>query len=352
MRASVPGAVDRQKMKKTKPKEMKLGRYPFEAAIPYYLAKKYTKYSSSTYKENERKLHYFAEIFQELKDKKLASTTDPRHIDQYDIEAFLDYMREANLVMSTKIKYTNILESFLVTFDNDTISKMKNTDDWPLMKSVEGDARALEIEELQRIFDAIDNYEPKDEIDEWHNIIISGVIALLFGTACRPKEVFNAKVKDLELKKNGENAFFIEHPKGEGTWGKQEWIPIIRGDMAERLSDFMIKRNQYMKAHNLTSVYLFPNLENGQPYNGNTIRRIKREIEELSGVEFKLKDMRSSYVTITAGQDMDRLNNVSVQLRHKSVKTTEGYYLRLNRPKAQKKIAGVWEETAIRKSKQ
>lgn len=62
-------------------------------------------------------------------------------------------------------------------------------------------------------------------------------------------------------------------------------------------------------------------------------------------------DFRSTYVNLTAEDNLDRLKNVSVQLRHKSIKTTEGYYLRVRKMRAQKKIANVWEETAIVDSK-
>ena len=343
--------MDRQRLKRTAPKDLHLGRYPFSGGIRYYEAKRSTKYSRSTMEENVRKLRMFARIFEEMKKNGLVRTTDPRCIDSYDIEAFLDYMKERRLGMNTKVKYTNVLESYLVTFNNYTIGEMKRTADWPLARDETGEIFSLELSEVQRIFDALDEYEPKSVKKLWHKIVLSGVFSIMFGTAIRPKEIFQAKVKDIHLEE-GKNAFYVEHPKGEDSWGKREWIPIIRGDMVERIKIFLNERAQFIKAYQLPdSQYLFINFSTGQPFTGQAIRKMKSEIEKLSGVKFKLKDFRATYATLTAENDMDRLKNVSVQLRHKSVETTEGYYLRLRRMKAQKKIADVWEETAIVDSK-
>ncbi len=343
--------MNKQKLKRTAPKDLHLGRYPFSGGIRYYEAKRSTKYSRSTMEENVRKLRYFARVFEEMKSNGLVRTTDPRTIDSYDVEAFLDWMKENRLEMSTKIKYSNVLESYLVTFGNHVVGDMKKTADWPLFRDEEKEIFSLEKEEVQKIFDALDNYEPTTIKKEWHRIIMSGMLSLLFGAATRPKEVFEAEKKHLKLEE-GNNAFYVEHPKGEDSWGRREWIPIIRGDMVERLKYFLVERAQFIKAYQCPdSQYLFFNPNTGRPYTGKAIRKMKAEVEKISGVKFKLKDFRATYVTLTAENDMDRLKNVSVQLRHKSVKTTEGYYLRLKRMKAQKKIANVWEETAIIDSK-
>lgn len=343
--------MDRQRLKRTAPKDLHLGRYPFSGGLRYYEAKRSTKYSKSTMEENIRKLRMFARIFEELKSNGLVRTTDPRCIDSYDVEAFIDYMKEKKLGSNTKVKYINVLESYLVTFGNYTIGEMKKSTDWSIKRDESGAIFSLELDEVQRIFDALDDYEPKSVKKQWHKIVLSGVFSIMFGTAVRPKEIFQAKVKDIHLEE-GNNAFYVEHPKGEDSWGRREWIPIIRGDMVERIKIFLNEREQFIKAYQCpNSQYLFVNFSNGQPFTGQAIRKMKSEIEKISGIKFKLKDFRATYATLTTENDMDRLKNVSIQLRHKSVETTEGYYLRLRRMKAQKKIANVWEETAIVDSK-
>ncbi|MBO4551913.1 MAG: hypothetical protein J5673_01790, partial [Candidatus Methanomethylophilaceae archaeon] len=59
--------MDRQRLKRTAPKDLHLGRYPFSGGIRYYEAKRSTKYSRSTMEENVRKLRMFARIFEEMK---------------------------------------------------------------------------------------------------------------------------------------------------------------------------------------------------------------------------------------------------------------------------------------------
>lgn len=67
----------------------------------------------------------------------------------------------------------------------------------------------------------------------------------------------------------------------------------------------------YIKTYDLpNSQYLFYNFSTGQPFTGQAIRKMKAEIEKLSGVNFKLKDFRATYVTLTVQDDMDRLKKL------------------------------------------
>ena len=58
-------------------------------------------------------------------------------------------------------------------------------------------------------------------------------------------------------------------------------------------------------------------------------------------------DLRQPHRRGQSGQTEECIRSA----RHKSIKTTEGYYLRVRKMRAQKKIANVWEETAIVDSK-
>ncbi len=46
---------------------MKLGRFPFAAAIPHHMERRYGTIADSTYKEEERKLRYMERAFEEMK---------------------------------------------------------------------------------------------------------------------------------------------------------------------------------------------------------------------------------------------------------------------------------------------
>jgi hypothetical protein len=47
----------------------------------------------------------------------------------------------------------------------------------------------------------------------------------------------------------------------------------------------------------MNSKYLVPSLVGGKdvPYSSNHFRKIKKELEEVTGIEFRLKDFRSTY---------------------------------------------------------
>lgn len=65
---------------------------------------------------------------------------------------------------------------------------------------------------------------------------------------------------------------------------------------------------------------------------------IKKEVEELSGVKFKLKDFRSTLTSITVNEDISRILAMSAQRRHTNVATTQRSYLRIKQGVAGKQL--------------
>ncbi len=68
---------------------------------------------------------------------------------------------------------------------------------------------------------------------------------------------------------------------------------------------------------------------------------------KASGVEFKLKDFRSTLTTITINGDLSRLGAMSAQLRHESPNTTHKFYNKIERCVASKKLKDLWRETPV-----
>jgi len=85
-------------------------------------------------------------------------------------------------------------------------------------------------------------------------------------------------------------------------------------------------------------------VEGGKPlyFSDKAFRKWKKVVSELSGVDFKLKDMR-----LTWGQDyLDKgapIEAVSRMMGHKTTKTTETYYARLKEKDAIRAIERSWE---------
>jgi len=347
MNTKDPDKISVQELKRTKPKDLRLGRYPLEPSIRYYKAKKGVHLSPTTIEEDVRKIRMMGEIMSQLKDEGKVGSLDPRSITQDDIDELIGYFKYVRKIKNnTLVKYMDIMDRYLLTFENDTIYRYKRSDDWPVIRSQKAEKKSLEQDEIQQVFDTLDNYRPEGRMGEWHRIIISGFIPLIYGVACRPKEIFNAKLEDLKLD-GDEPCFYVRHPKGEYAWGEKEWVNILRGDMVPRLKDFLDDRKKYLEKCGIDSEYLFPSLETGMPYSGKTIRKIKRDIEKQSGVKFKLKDWRTTYLNVTVDGHEDRMKNASIQLRHTNVAETEKEYHLIQRQKATKRIANVWEENPV-----
>jgi len=194
---------------------MNLGRYPFRAGIPFFIQSRTPYCTPATIREDSRKLQYFARILSGLKAEGRVGTTDPRHIGRSDIEAFIVWMKLRGLSTSTRIKYLQVIDHYLLVFKNTTIQEMKDDRslNLPRERDPKSPIRALTIEELQAVIDS--TYR----IEGWKGQAIRGVIALGFGTGCRPKEIFDAEIRDIDLARR---QFYVRHPKGEGSWGQSQ----------------------------------------------------------------------------------------------------------------------------------
>ena len=181
-------------------------------------------------------------------------------------------------------------------------------------------------------------------MEGWNGTIIRGAIALVFGTGCRPKELFNAKLADLRL---SEEKFYVRHPKGEGSWASPQDVDIIRGDTIPKLERFLEERDESLRKAGTKTEFLFPNIQTGQPLTGNAMREFKEKVAVKAGVRIQLKDFRSTLAAMLVDGDESRIKAVSMQLRHTSMRTTEKFYARIKRSTVKLKLGDVWKEDPI-----
>ncbi len=200
---------------------MKLGRFPFTAAIKPYLKRRFGTVADSTYIEEERKLRMLAGIFEGLKAEGRIVSTDPRQLRRRDIQEFWAWMKRQGLDPTGQAKYFQYLGNFLKVWKNHVLLEMK-ADGIRFPKPNKKPIRVIDDEDLETIFTTLRT------MPEWHGSVARGMIALCFATATRPKEVRLAQIEDLDLVKE---RFFVRHPKGEGSWASPEWVDIIRPDM-------------------------------------------------------------------------------------------------------------------------
>jgi integrase len=87
-------------------------------------------------------------------------------------------------------------------------------------------------------------------------------------------------------------------------------------------------------------------------YSSNAFRKLKKEVQELSGVEFKLKDFRPTYATMTVELDPNLLPDVSTMLGHSNIKTTQRYYAQISCDSAGRRIEEAWEKKLAQSGRQ
>lgn len=316
--------------------KVKLGRYPFRAGIKYYLAKREALISGDTPREHERKLRQFAQIFEDLQTEGKVSTTDPRHITKEDIEEFV--IRIRNVCVTTQETYLRVLRAYLIVFGNKSVDKLRDENKNCLPRSTEKKAiRVISGEDLKKIFDTADNMIGPGAT------MIRGYIALALGTGARPNEILSAKIDNLNLKKG---IFYVRVPKGHGKWSDPKETPIIQRQMIPYLERFLKEREGLLAGARIESDNLFPNIrDGGTPYTGQGIRQQKAKIEKISGVEFQLKDFRSTLASYLFNNGVP-LGVVADILRNTN-KTAERYYIGTNLQKYVEDAELISEDVSI-----
>jgi len=313
---------------------LRLGRYPFAAGIKYYSEHMRGVWREETTRpEREKKLRQFGRIFENLKARGLASTTDPRHMNEQDIRSFVIELRR--LDPETQGGQLALLNGFLKFFKNYTLDEMLQDRKITLPKAGAKPIRHIDLDDLVTIFDTVETMEG------WTGSICRGMVSLYFGTGVRPSELRLAEYRDLDLKKE---SLFVRHPKGEGNWASAEWVDIIRQDVVPMVKRYVAERGEYLEEAGVTKApALFPNVlrESGY-YSAQRFRVFKQKIAEASGVDFRLKDFRSTLTTVTVNGDLSRLPAMGMQLRHQNPDTIKKFYADIERSNIGKQLrAGV-----------
>ena len=322
------------------PARVRLGSRPFKGGIIYYIVRNEAYISKSTIEENARKLYYFADVLLDLKQEGKVKTTDPRHMKRQEIEAFMVWIRRQDLQVSTRKKYISILDTFLRFWGNNIVQEMKRRRELnPILRGQENDIKYIEFEDLQKIFDCIRSWPGYD------GIILRGYISLIFSVAGRPKEIIDALVGDVNTE---DWLYYVRHPKGEGSWGKREWVPIVRADMHPLIARFLAERKAYLTSRGVRSRYLFVNPETEIPYSLKHMRQLKHEVELATGVDFMLKEFRATYATITYAYSPEMSGAISKHMRHGDESNTRKYYIAYSNKQAADRLRDEWKKSSIK----
>ena len=137
------------------------------------------------------------------------------------------------------------------------------------------------------------------------------IAAIYPATGLRPSELRLARIDDLNLK---DMTIRVRHPKGEGSYGEKRIVSIMP-QAEEATREFIVERREYLQVKGIKeSKYLIPNLmaEKDAPYSSNHLRKLKKELQDATGIEFKLKDFRSTFASLTVKKDPNLRNLVKI----------------------------------------
>ncbi len=119
---------------------------------------------------------------------------------------------------------------------------------------------------------------------------------------------------------------YVEHVKGEGSWGRKRNAPINDG-VADIIEKYLGMRAKMILRYGIPSDAMFPSLRESKEFTTQqNLSKIKGKVQRHLGVpKFELKDGRRAY-----GQRMlDRgvpIENVSYCMGHDSIATTQKFY--------------------------
>ncbi len=174
----------------------------------------------------------------------------------------------------------------------------------------------------------------------WKGDVTRFLVHFYPATGVRPSELRRAWFEDLDIEKW---TFTVRFPKGLGSYGEQREVMVLP-QAREATLRYLLAREKYLKSKRLNGIKaLVPNCR-GEPYSMNNFELLKQEVERKSGVKFKIKDFRSTFATQTARLDPNLIPDISTQLGHTSIETTQRFYAQMDRESAGRRIEEAWKK--------
>lgn len=312
-----------------------MGRYPLVAVVNQYLEKRSIVVKKSTLDNETRILRYMAKEIQVLADSGKMSTTNPKKMVARDIKTYSDHLA-GKVNADTRRKYLQYLNGLLLFAGNPVMGQMKR-EGFRIPRGSRKPIRSLDDGELDAIQGAA------KELEGWMGARAAFLSVCYPATGARPSELRLSHFEDLNVKTW---RLWIRHPKGEGSWGEPRTVPVMPKYRKDILR-YLKQREAYLRSCGLSrATYLIPRCDGGKDtyYSSNAFRKLKKEVQEICGVEFKLKDFRPTFAQVTIDIDSNLLPDVSTALGHSSTKTTQRYYAQISCDHAAKRLEDAWEK--------
>lgn len=307
-----------------------LGRYPFPVAGKRYLEALHDHRAEATLGQLRRDLKIIGEDVQALHGQGRLSTTNPYKTTLDDLVTILGYWRtrpkrgknpEGPLDATTQANLWKNFRGLLEFCGNGAVGQLKTRPYVKLPRAIEKPIQTLSSKQLEALRVATESMQ------NWWGAVARFLVRFCPDSGLRPKEI---RLQDLSCIEMESQLVLVCHPKGEGKWAAphSEYAPYGEaGSLA--LRDFLLEREKFLNGEPHEALIPYRHEDGRLDYWQDTMmRKLKWQIEQASGVKFKIKTLRATFGQL-AKDNGASIESVSRAMRHRSTKTTEKYYARV-----------------------
>ncbi|MDY0236663.1 MAG: site-specific integrase [Gudongella sp.] len=318
-----------------------MGRYPFNEYADELIEKMKLSYAPETVANRARRYRRMGALVNELKEQKKISTSSPKQFTEKDVYAIIaaDTPRRSSADMVHEVNALRKLMSFV---DNPALEVCLNHNP-ELKPKIRGNRRkqSMSIESYNVILDKALKVDPAD----FDRLRAYALVLLCLDTGTRNKEIRLATEHDLDI---SAWTLYIAHPKGEMSYGEAREVPI-REEIRPVIAAYLRARKVWLVENSCGSPALFPSNSPSSKDGcmcGNSLRRIKKLVEDETHVKFDLRECRRTFGQRYLDDELE-LSSVSVLMGHSSTKTTERFYGRQKNTMAIDKARSTWQKPQL-----
>lgn len=319
----------RKRGRKRLPRSM--GRFPFIVAANRYLDALEPHRAESTLRQLRWDLETVAEDLNELRTHGKVSTTNPAKLAVDDLAALIGYWKTrprrgkgregGRLDPTSQAHLFKALRRLLEFCGNGVVGQLKTLPYVEVPKALEKPIPVLSEVDLARLRTAAET------MPGWWGSVARFLIAFAPETGLRVKELRLQEVSCVDLAKR---MVLVCHPKGEGKYAAshREYAPL--GEAAvQPFLDFIQEREAFLSGETHEALIPFRHDDGRLDFWPQAmLGKLKRRIEELSGVRFQIRTFRATFGQ-RALDGGAHVQAVSRSMRHRSTTTTERYYARV-----------------------
>lgn len=316
------------------------GKYPLASAVKKYLNATEQYYAPSTQYAMKRRVRYVAEKMVEL-----GAPSNPLKWNESHVKAFIKWTKTAELRNgkigldnATQVKYLTILKDFMAFYDNNTWERMKAKREVRMPRVPPKVIKTLPENIITQI------HECAKLIDGWPGSVARLFTILYPYSGLRPSELRQQEITDIDT---ANWVLRVSHPKGENVYGEKRYIPILP-HIRPTIALYLQERKEYLKnlGYPEDTIPLIPYLNHKRKitfWPHQKLLLLKAKIEELSGIRFKLKDYRSTFIQMAIDKGAE-LQAVSKLSGHLTTRTTEIHYGRIRDVHAMQEVERAFME--------